>query len=129
MGVSLGLIRSRPAVVVGGSVRMPHTEASVDWQRSTQRRRLSTLTALALGLSVGVAALALLFHFITVVGLLIWVAVIAIAFRPFVGLCVAYTLCMVFEDGSPDPLMLPGFYLHWGLGATLGIGVSLSPLE
>lgn len=90
---------------------------------------MAVLVGLALVGSVLLAALALLFNVISVVGLLIWIAVIAIAWRPFVGLCVAYGLVMILEDGGPDLLMLPGYYLHWGLGATLGIGLALSPME
>jgi hypothetical protein len=104
-------------------------EASVAWHQNTDRARLWALFGLALIGSVLLAALALLFNVISVVGLLIWIAVIAIAWRPFVGLCVAYGLVMILEDGGPDLMMLPGYYLHWGLGATLGIGVALSPME
>jgi O-antigen ligase len=105
------------------------SEASVSWHLGTQRRRQVALFALAIAASVALAGLALLFHVLSVVGLLIWIAVIAIAWRPFVGLSVAYFLVMLLEDGGPDQLMMPGYYLHWGLGATLGIGVILSPME
>lgn len=104
-------------------------EASVAWHRETQRNRQVVLFGVALVGSVLLAGLALLFNIISVVGLLIWITVIAVAWRPFVGLSVAYGLCMVLEDGGPDLMMLPGYYLHWGLGATLGIGLALSPME
>ena len=123
MGIALGRLR-QPT-----QAKLPTIEPTVGWYVGTQRRRQFALLVAALAASGLLALLALWFQFISVVGLLIWVAVIAIAIRPFVGLCVAYALCMVFEGGSPDALMLPGYYLHWGLGASVGIGVILSPLE
>jgi len=134
MGVNFGALRLRPTAstshgIARTTLAVPPMEESVDWHRSAERARLALLFGIALVASLLLAALALLFNVISVVGLLIWITVIAIAWRPFVGLSVAYGLCMLLEDGGPDQLMLPGYYLHWGLGATLGIGVALSPME
>ena len=132
MGLSFTALRLRPATA-GGLRPQPlpvrPIEASVEWHRAAERRRQLILLGIALVGSVVLAGLALLSHIISVVGLLIWIVVIVIARRPFVGLCTAYALCMLTEDGGPDQLMLPGYYLHWGLGATVGIGIALSPIE
>src|SRR5207247_7926401 len=85
---------------------------------------------LALVASLVVAVLVLWFQILSVIGLVIWATVIAIAVRPYVGLCVAFFLTMLFEGGGPDQLMQPGFYLNGGLGATIGLnGAIASPLE
>jgi hypothetical protein len=105
-------------------------ELVADYHAGNERRRQIVLTSAAIVLSLVFALLVLWFHVLSVVGLLIWLAVIAIAIRPFVGLCVAFGLCMLFEGGGADQLMLPGAYLHGGLGATIGLnGAIVSPLE
>src|SRR5437879_833469 len=94
---------------------------SADWHIANARRRsiVTLFGSLALGLLL--AFLVLRFEVLTVVGLLTWLATIAIAWRPFVGLCIAFGLCMVFEPGGADQLMLPGVYIHGGLGSTVGL--------
>ena len=58
------------------------------------------------------------------------VAVAAILWRPQVGLFTLIGLNLLFEMSSPDPLMLPGRYLHFGLQSSLGVsGFIASPLE
>jgi hypothetical protein len=129
--MSLGPLRLTPAA----SPALPRAtlsiaaEASVDWHQRRQRRLQLILSVLALLASVWFAKLALDLEIISVIGLFIWIVIVAIAWRPYVGLCVAYGLVMLFEDGGPDPLMLPGYYLHSGLGASIRIGLGLSPIE
>lgn len=57
-------------------------------------------------------------------------ALAAIVWRPQIGLFALVGLTLLFEINSPDPLMLPGRYLHYGLQSSLGIsGFIASPLE
>jgi hypothetical protein len=103
---------------------------STEWLRTTSRRRQAVVLALVLGVSVAFALLVLVFEIVSVIALLTWIVVAAIAWRPFVGLCVAFGLVLIFEAGGADQIMLPGFYLHGGLGSTVGLtGVIASPVE
>ncbi len=59
-----------------------------------------------------------------------WVAVLAIATVPRVGLLVALALVLLFEPSSVDPFMAFGRYLYGGFSSTLGISEAIvSPLE
>jgi len=103
---------------------------STEWHIAAQRRRLMLLLALTVLASVGLARLVLAVEFLSVVVLLVGIGAAAIAWRPLVGLCVAYGLDLLFEMGGLDPLMAPGRYLHGTLGGTAGLtGVIASPLE
>ncbi|MBI4493141.1 MAG: O-antigen ligase family protein [Chloroflexi bacterium] len=105
-------------------------ELSTAWYAATQRRRSTLLAVLAILASLAFAGLALLFHFGSALLLFTWMALAAIAWRPRLGLYVAFGLVLLFEAGGADPLMLPGAYLHGGLGSTVGLaGASTSPLE
>lgn len=56
--------------------------------------------------------------------------VAAVCWQPRLGLYTAFALVMLFEMGSPDPLMAPGRYINYGLQSSLGIsGFIASPLE
>jgi hypothetical protein len=128
MGLSLRQLRPAP-VGVPDAVSIDAPELNANWHAATQRRRQQVLVAVALLASLAIAALVLWFQVLSVIGLVIWLAIIAIAIRPYVGLCVAFGLVLLFEGGGADQMMLPGFYLMGGLGTTLGIGVPVSPLE
>jgi hypothetical protein len=57
-------------------------------------------------------------------------ALAAIAWRPKAGLYLVLLLVLLFEMASPDPLMEPGRYIHFGLQSSLGIsGFIFSPVE
>jgi hypothetical protein len=100
------------------------------WQLGTQRRRHFMLLGLSIGATAVFTVLVLMFHVVSTVALLTWIICAAIAWRPFVGLCVALLLTSLFEAGGADQLMLPGFYLNGGLGSTVGLnGAIASPLE
>jgi hypothetical protein len=91
---------------------------------------MALLAALACVGSLALAGLVLLLHVVSVVALLTWAVLIAIAWQPRVGLLVAFGLVLLFEAGNADQMMLPGAYLHGGLSSTVGIpGVIASPLE
>jgi hypothetical protein len=112
----------------------PHTlkrpELVADYHAGNERRRRIVLTVAAIAVSLIFSVLLLWFQILSVVGLLIWLTIIAIAARPLVGLSVAFGLCLLFEAGGADQLMLPGAYLHGGLGSTIGLaGAIVSPLE
>jgi hypothetical protein len=102
---------------------------SVNWQeRSDRRRGMVVLAAVGLG-SIGLALLVLALQFVSVVVVVTWIGLFAIAWRPLIGLYVAFGMLMLFEAGGADQLMLPGFYFQGGLGGTVGIPVIASPLE
>jgi O-antigen ligase len=102
----------------------------VAWNTGHHRRRslaytaIAMLTAMLLGMAVlrvGVAAVVLP---------VAAAALAAIIWRPQVGLYALVAFNLIFEMNSPDPLMLPGRYLHYGLQSSLGIsGFIASPLE
>jgi hypothetical protein len=77
------------------------------------------------------AALTLAFQFVSLVVLLTWLLVIAVAWQPRTGLYTALGLVMLFEGGGDDDkLMLPGAYINSDLSQSLGLtGVIFSPLE
>jgi hypothetical protein len=100
------------------------------WYEAHERRRvlwstvIATVAAIALGqavLSIGVVAVAVP---------LIVAVLAAIVWQPRVGLLAVFALVLLFEMGSPDPVMAPGRYLHYGLQSSLGVsGFIASPLE
>jgi hypothetical protein len=103
---------------------------STEWHIATRRRRVALLIALTILASLGFARLVLAFDLASVVLLLTLGVVAAIAWRPRVGLYVAFGLVLLFEGGGLDSLMLPGTYLHGTLGGTSGLtGAIASPLE
>lgn len=80
--------------------------------------------------SAGFAALLVLTGGLSVVGLVTWIAVVAIVVRPRLGLYTVFALMLLFEAGGADPLMVVGEYLHGGLTGTAGIsGAVATPLE
>jgi hypothetical protein len=91
---------------------------------------VAVLTAAAIGASVllGQAVIR-----IGPVAILIPIAILVLAaviWKPRIGLFVMLALVLMFEVGSPDPLMLPGRYFHYGLQSSLGVsGFIASPLE
>src|SRR4051794_7658404 len=109
MGLSLRQLRPTP-VGVPDPVTLAAPELNANWHAANQRRRHLVLFGLALFSSLILAALVLWFQIVSVVGLIVWLAIIAIAMRPYIGLCVAFGLVLTFEGGGPDQLMLPGFY-------------------
>src|SRR5215813_9439799 len=130
MGISLGAVLRPRRVGLPDPVALTSPELNATWHSRSQRRLHVGLIALALLASAAFAALVLWLQIVSVIGLLTWVAIIAIAMRPYVGLCVAFGLTLLFEAGGADQLMLPGFYVHGGLGSTIGLtGAIASPLE
>ena len=105
-------------------------QLTAGWHRQTQQRRLLVLAFLTLLASLGFAAIVLVLQFVSVAVMLIVAVLLAVAWRPMVGLYVAFGLVSLFEVGGPDPLMEPGRFLHYGLQSTLGLsGLIVSPLE
>ena len=106
----------------------PHLVTS--WHVGTEWRRVAWLALLATALSLIFALLVLQLGFVAIVPLIVWAVLVAVIWRPVVGLYVAIVLMSLFEMGGPDPLMLPGSYIHYGLQHSLGLsGVIVSPLE
>src|SRR5262245_45297254 len=88
---------------------------------AAERRRVAVIAALNVVLAL---------QFFSVVTLIVWLLFIAIVWRPRVGLLVAFGLAALFEDGGPDGLMLPGYFLYAGIGKHLGLGgILASPME
>jgi hypothetical protein len=100
------------------------------WYIGTRRRQVVLLSVLAILGSLLSAALVLLFQIVSVAVLLSGFVLVAVAWRPRLGLYLVFGLILLFEAGSADPLMLPGQYLHGGFQSTLGLsGFIMSPLE
>jgi hypothetical protein len=129
MSVGLKLRPERPPTVPRPvPVTEPHLSAN--WQAATQRRRRLLLGALTIGATALFTVLVLWFHVFSAIALLTWIVCAAIAWRPFVGLCVAFFLALLLEAGGADQMMLPGFYLNGSLGSTVGLtGAIASPME
>lgn len=103
---------------------------SVAWYAGHQRRRVVWYGVIA-AVAAALLAVAMLRVSIGVVALPVAaVALATIVWRPQVGLYALIALNLLFEMSSPDPLMLPGRYVHYGLQSSLGIsGFIASPLE
>ncbi len=113
-----------------GVTTLAASQLSTTWYASGQRRRLALLAVLAVLGSLVAAILVLLVHLISVIFLVTCLGLVAIAWRPRLGLYTALGLVLLFENASRDPLMLPGRYFMNGLGGTVGLtGVIVSPLE
>jgi hypothetical protein len=106
----------------------PHLAAS--WHVESQNRRIGWLAVLASLASLVFAWLIPRLEFAAIVPIIVWATLIAIIWRPLVGLCVTLGLMCLFELGGVDSLMEPGIYIHYGLQHTLGLsGLIVSPLE
>jgi O-Antigen ligase len=116
----MALMAARPLV----DPRMSTTEH----ERIVKRRAALLIAGVALATLVG-AALVLALQVVSAVVVLTWIVLGAIAWRPIVGLYVAFGLVLFFEGGGADQMMLPGWYFQNGLSATLGLPVISSPLE
>src|SRR3954470_11583312 len=105
-------------------------ELSIGVYEAAERRRLLWMTVAAFGASIllgqaviriGPAAVAIPIALLVLAG---------VFWRPKIGLFALLAANLIFEESSPDPLMLPGRYLHFGLQSTLGLsGFIASPLE
>jgi hypothetical protein len=105
-------------------------QLTADWHEREHRQRMLLLALITCMATLAFAALVLVTQFVSVVVMLIVMTLIAVAWRPVVGLFIAFGLVLFFEVGGPDPLMEPGRFLHYGLQSTLGLsGVIVSPIE
>jgi O-Antigen ligase len=121
--VSTTLLRPSPPPHLRGDPIEP-PEQSTAWFVRKQRRGLLILGLATLLLSLVFVDLILRLDLISVVVFLVAVTLICIAWRPRVGLYVVFALGLLFENVSPDPLMLPGKYLPLQFAGTL-----ISPME
>lgn len=94
-----------------------------------ERRRTTLLAGAAFLAALGSAWLVVLIQFASVVILLTWAGLIAMAWSPMVGLFSAFGLMIMFEQSNPDPLMAPGNYLLDTIGKSGITGVILTPIE
>ena len=116
----------------GGLARPASTPGlSIAWYRGAQRWRMTTLVFATVAVCIAFAVLTLALQFISLVVLLTWLLVIAVAWQPRVGLYTAFGLVLLFEGGGDDDkLMLPGAYINGDLSTSIGLtGVIFSPLE
>ncbi len=103
---------------------------SITHYHAAQRRRATALVMLVLVASLLAAGAILLMPVVPPLTLLTWGLLALIAWQPRIGLCVAFGMVVLFEDGRLDQLMLPGAYFYGGLGNWVGLGGILpSPLE
>jgi hypothetical protein len=134
-GGALGAIhklrtRTPSAAELPKQVRLIEPNLSTAWLAETQRRRTLILAVLTVAITALFTLLVAWFHVLSAIVLLTWIVCAAIAWRPLVGLCVAFFLTQVFEAGGADQIMLPGFYLNGSLGSTVGLsGAIASPIE
>src|SRR3954468_8520835 len=108
------------------------TELSTAWHTVTEQRRVVLLAMLTVCLSLLFVGLVLIVHIVSVALLLACAVVVAVAWRPRLGLYALFGLSFVFEaeEFILDPLMLPGRYLHGTLQSTARIsGAIVSPFE
>lgn len=108
---------------------MVDPRVSTSWHAGTQRRRSAVLITGVVIASLLGAALVLALQVVSVVVVATWIVLGAIAWRPIVGLYVAFAMVLLFEAGGADQMMLPGYYFQNGLSGTLGLPVISSPLE
>ena len=115
----------------GASQAVTQPELSIARYRSAQRFRVTTLCCATVAVCIAFAALTLALQFVSIVVLLTWLLVIAVAWQPRVGLFSAFGLVLLFEGGGDDDkLMLPGAYINGDLSTSIGLtGVIFSPLE
>ena len=85
----------------------------------------------ALAASLISARLILSYDFLPLIAQVAWLGLLAIAWRPRIGLYVVFALVLLFEPGGPDQLMQPGLYfLGTGIGTAFHIsGTLVTPLE
>jgi hypothetical protein len=108
----------------------PPPGLSTAWYTAAARRRTWFLLGGVALVSVLFAALTLALQFVSVVVLLTWIVLGAIAWQPRVGLFMVFGLALLLEQSSPDQLMVLGDYLHGDLSTSIGLtGVILSPDE
>src|SRR6266536_1293745 len=88
------------------------------------------MSAVAIGVSVLLGQAVIRFGPVAILIPIAILVLAAVIWKPRVGLFVMLALVLMFEVGSPDPLMLPGRYFHYGLQSSLGVsGFIASPLE
>ena len=106
-------------------------EFSANLHEQAQRQRKLVLTLLVVLGSIAAAMFVMALQILSVVAVLTWAVMLAIAWRARIGLYVVFGLVLLFEAGNAaDMLMLPGYYLMGGLGSTVGLtGAIASPLE
>lgn len=99
-------------------------DLSTTWLLETERRRLAVVVVVAVVGSLAAAALLLLLNIAT--GFLFYgcLALIAIAWRPRIGLYLFIGFAMILEYLTDDPLMWLGRYLYSGAGGSV-----VSPFE
>jgi len=112
--------------VISASRRGPSTA----YYEASERRRIAWMSGLAIGASVLLGQLVIRIGGIAVLIPTAGLLLAAVIWRPRFGLYMLFMLVLLFEQASPDPLMLPGKYLNYGLQSSLGVsGFIASPLE
>jgi hypothetical protein len=99
-------------------------EHSTAWFVRAQRRNMLLAGIATTFVSLLFVVLVLKLQIVSAVVFAVAVVLFGIAWQPRVGLYVAFTLGLVFENVSPDPLMLPGKYLPLSF-----MGTMVSPME
>ena len=104
---------------------------SVEFYETSRQRLLMLLGLFALAASLISARLILSYDFLPLIAQVACLGLLAIAWRPRIGLYVVFALVLLFEPGGPDQLMQPGLYLFGtGIGTAFHIsGTLVTPLE
>jgi len=97
---------------------------STAWYLDGERRRNLLLTILAILGSLSSAALLVLAHFVSAFLVYAVLVLVAIAWRPKLGLFLALGLVVIFENLTDDPLMAAGRYLYAGISGSV-----INPIE
>jgi hypothetical protein len=86
-------------------------ELATRWFTNTERIRLALLALATTGLCLAASALILRLDLGAIAVFIVMGALLAITLQPRVGLYLLFTLVLLFENVSFDPLMRPGFFL------------------
>ena len=109
---------------------LPAAPPPASWHAATQRRVAIVVAVAAVLASLLGAGLVISLQLVSLAVIGAWIALIAIASQPRLGLLVVVALVLLLEAGGPDPLMSPGAYLYGGFSSTLGLSEAIvSPLE
>lgn len=114
----------------------PHQPVALVWPsvqslEASRQRRVVAMAAFALIASLVSARLILSYDVLPLIAQAVWLVLLAIAWRPRIGLYLVFALVLLFEPGGPDQLMLPGLYLFGtGIGTSFHVsGTLVTPLE
>jgi hypothetical protein len=120
----MSMTLQRPSTAVMAGYAVEQRGHSTTWFLRKQRRTLLLIGLATTFVSLLFVLLVLQLQFVSAAVFAVVLGLIAIAWQPRIGLYVMFALGLLFENVSPDPLMLPGKYLPTQFAGTL-----VSPME